>query len=210
MNNDSLRGLFYITRGSYTPMKKSGDEINIQCYDPKGDSEEWYRVLDNITHTCIFSGKDYEKALNTIYNYIIKYKSRKNFFRELSRNTNVDYYGVHYLGKKPLTPEQKEKRSVGKTRTSSKMRDLEKRIYEAYGKHYIEDIERVEKEAYDFLKNDTPLNKSKKLMKHNKILRKTPDNTHIKRQEETPVKKNTLLKVGIIKPIKKLNKVLSI
>lgn len=186
-NDDSLRGLFYITRGQYSKKLPSvnldGDTKYIGGYDPTNDENaEWYQVRDNITHYCIFSGSDLNKALKSIQKTIVRYKTRREYFRQLSKISSEDYYEVTYLGRPPLTPEQRAKKVVGRCpRVSNVQKKLDHEVFLAYGDYYKDSIEEIEDIAYERIDNSDPFKRSRKLCKSLKTSSAT----------KTPVKKLT-------------------
>lgn len=157
---DSMRGLFYITQGRYKKCGDSfmntfsGDVSYIGGYDPSNTStERWYTLRDYETHHCIACGSDFEKVVGSVYTAIKRYKgSAKSYFKHISEVTSDDYYEVRYLGKKPMTREQRAKKAEGRCpRVSLADRCLHDCIYQEYGQHFSELIEREEERAYDDL-----------------------------------------------------------
>lgn len=192
---ESLKGLFYIVKGQYRRTSPSvvidGETKHIGGYDPDNeDTSEWYRVLDCVTYHCICAGSSFDKCLEAIRRMIVHHKTRKSYFRYVCKVTSEDYYEVHYLGHRPLNHEQRTKKAEGRCpRTSPAQKKLEEAVFNAYGDYYRDVIEEVEDEAYEDIKNDKPMMKSKKRFK--KL--KTPETVE---KEETPVEtpKKTPLK----------------
>ena len=187
-----MRGLFFVIKGQYRKGVEPsfhntarGDVSYIGGYDPTSPhTEEWYMVLDSKTYYCISCGGDLNRVLRGVYNTIRKCKGvAKKYFRSVSQVTSDDYYEVTYLGRRPLTPEERMKKAVGKCpRVSPMMRCVYEKVYEEYGDHFRDLIEEVEDLAYKDIKEDTPLNKSRKIMsKHKKTLVIEP------KKEVTPI-----------------------
>lgn len=169
-----MRGLFFIVKGHYEKGAEpsfmnsvSGSVTHIGGYDPHNkNTDEWYMVLDNKTFHCISCGGDFNKVLRSVYTIIKKNKGvAKRYFKHVSSITSDDYYETHYLGKRPLTHEQRAKKAEGRCpRISPAMRCLYENIYAEYGDYYREQIEEMEDLAYSELREDNPIHKSKKLM----------------------------------------------
>jgi hypothetical protein len=202
-NEESLKGLFYIVKGQYAKLSPviyiEGEEKCVGGYDPDNENtSEWYRVIDNVTFHCICCGSDFDKCLVAIKNAILKFKTRKNYFRHVCEVTSEDYYEVHYLGHKPLTHDQRTKKAEGRCpRTSPAQKRLEQAVLDTYGDYYRDVIEEVEDEAYEEIKNDKPLMKSKKRFKRltKPVVEETPETP-----VETPKKtKLTRKKTGLVK-----------
>lgn len=180
-----MRGLFFVVKGQYRKGVEPsfhnvarGDLSYIGGYDPTSPhTEEWYMVLDTKTYYCIACGGDLNKVLRGVYNTIKKSKGvAKNYFKKVSQVTSDDYYEVTYLGRRPLTPEERTKKAVGRCpRVSPATRYVYEKVYEVYGEHFRDLVEEMEDLAYKDIKEDTPLNKSRKLVsKHKKTLELTP------------------------------------
>lgn len=168
-----MRGLLYIVKGTYSKTEPcvSGEDKEkhyIGGYDPDNDNtEEWYRVMDNTTFFTISAGVTLDKALEMVKNTILKYKTRKEYFKMLSKVSSEDYYEVHYLGHAPLTREQKEKKmqKCGCPSASPAQKVLEKLVYDHYGDYYGDLISEAEEEAYEELKGDTLVKRTQKKFK---------------------------------------------
>lgn len=208
MSVDTMKGLFFIVKGQYKKgvkpsfhNKVTNETSYIGGYDPSDDTtSEWYMLMDSKTFHCIACGSDFNKVLKGVYNVITKHKgSAKRYFKHVSSITSDDYYETHYLGKRPLTHDQRVKKAEGRCpRVSPTMMELYKHIYEEFGDYFSEEIEEMEDIAYDELKEEKLHNKSKRLMskvKPKSVKTKTPVETPKKKEvvkEETPV---TLKKV---------------
>lgn len=208
---ESMRGLFYIVKGQYAKKGDSfvnrvtGDVSYIGGYDPTDEStSEWYRVQDNVLHYCVCCGSDLDKCLKAITNQIKRYKTRKMYFKKVCQLTSEDYYEIHYLGHRPLTPEQRNKKAEGRCpRTSPAQKALEEEVFRAYGDYYSDLIKEAEDIAYEEIKNDKPFNRGMK--RHKKLSR--PVETQ---EEKTPVvepQENTTPSSGVkLKKIRRLGK----
>lgn len=172
--NDDMRGLFFIVKGQYKKgaepsfLNNASNEISyIGGYNPESENTvEWYMLMDCKTFNCIACGSDPNKLVKGVYNVIKKYKGvAKKYFKYISDTTSDDYYEVHYLGKRPLTREERAKKAEGRCpRISPVMRCLYEAIYSEYGDYYREEIEEMEDLAYEDLKEEKPIHKTKKLM----------------------------------------------
>lgn len=180
-----MRGLFFVVKGQYRKGVEPsfhnvarGDLSYIGGYDPTSPhTEEWYMVLDTKTYYCIACGGDLNKVLRGVYNTIKKSKGvAKNYFKKVSQVTSDDYYEVTYLGRRPLTPEERTKKAVGRCpRVSPTTRYVYEKVYEVYGEHFRDLVEEMEDLAYTNLVEETPLKKNRKLVsKHKKVLETTP------------------------------------
>lgn len=205
---DSMRDLFFIIKGQYRKgvepsfvNDSTGDVSYLGGYDPeRQDTAKWYMCIDKVTYTCVSCGSNLDKVLNSVYNTIMKYKgSAKKYFKHISDTTNDDYYETHYLGKSPLTPEQRSKKAEGKCpRTSPSMRCLYNAVYEYYGYFFNEQVQEKEDQAYkdleEVIKESKPINRTRKIM------RKTPVQKVEMETPKTPQGLNTKLKkVGVKK-----------
>lgn len=174
MNNDDMRGLFFIIKGQFRKgaepsfiNKVSGDVSWIGGYDPNRDTtEEWYMLMDCKTFNCLACGSDLNKVLRGVRTAINKYKGvAKKYFKHISDTTSDDYYETHYLGRTPLSHEGRLKKAEGRCpRVSPIMRCLYEQIYSEYGDYYRDEIEEMEDLAYSDLREEKPIHKSKKLM----------------------------------------------
>lgn len=143
---EDMRGLFSIIKGQYSNKTGEGfsNDINnttmyIGGYDPYSpDTTEWYQAMDNVNFKCIGCGGDYNKVLRSVYNTIKHHKgSVKNYLKH-TKNT-------------PATPPI--------------TRSLYERVIKEYGAYFSDDILDMEDLAYSELREDTPLKKTKKLVK---------------------------------------------
>lgn len=214
--SDSMRGLFFIIKGGYVPKaspsftnRVTGEEDFIGGYDPdREDTREWYMVLDRKCYHCVACGSDYEKVLGAVKSTILKHKGQaKKYFKHLSDTTSDDYYEVHYLGRKELTPEQRTKKAEGRCpRTSPIMRCVYEEIDRMYGDFYSEDIEVMEKEAYEALVDEKPVNKSRKIFNRARksLVVKTPDTKKADTKKKVLKKKEDVTPAMVIKkPVKR-------
>lgn len=210
--NDDMRGLFFIVKGQYKKAEPSfmniaKNEVSyIGGYDPSNpNTEEWYMLMDCKTFNCIACGSDLKKVVRGVYTAIKNYKGvAKKYFKYVSDITSDDYYETHYLGKRPLTREERVKKAEGRCpRTSPIMRCMYEAIYSEYGDYYSDLVEEMEDLAYEDLKEEKPIHKTKKLMAKTKksvgII-----NTVVKEEKvmETPTLKKMVkpkVKLGIKK-----------
>lgn len=210
--SEDMKGLFFIVKGQYKKgvephfiNEVSGEKNFIGCFNPESeDTSEWYMLLDNKTFHCVACGGDYDKVLKSVSKVIKKYKGvAKKYFKYLSDTTSEDYYEITYLGHKPLTKDQRAKKVVGRCpRVTPVMKSLYEQVYNEYGDYYREDIENMENEAYEVLKDSTPFKRSRKLMKNKKVVSK-PELV-VKEQEaqevlSTPKVKHIKTKLGVKK-----------
>lgn len=202
-----MRGLFFIVKGRYSKgvepsfLNKVKNEVSyIGGYDPYNeDTPEWYMLLDKNTFHCIACGGDFNKVLKGVYITIKKYRGvAKNYFRHISSITSDDYYETNYLGKTPLTHEQRVKKAEGRCpRVSPVMRELYQQVYNEFGDYFEEEIQEMEERAYSEISDQTPFKKAKKLRSMTKSI-KTPVETPMKDVQETP--KTTRLLTNLSKP----------
>lgn len=144
-----MRGLFFIIKGQYTRgaepsfNNRATEGVNyIGGYDPESeDTQEWYMLVDRRTFLCSRSSSDIDKVLKGVYSLIKKYKG------------DVDKYikGVN---------------SVRKVAPST--RCLYEEIYKTYGDYYGVEVEEMEDLAYEELREERPIKKSRKLVSKNK------------------------------------------
>lgn len=209
-DGDSMRGLFFIVKGQYSRglepsfvNKVSGDVNHIGGYDPYNkDTENWYMLMDKITFQCLACGSDLNKIVKGVYTAIMKRKgSAKKYFKHVSDTTSDDYYEVHYLGHTPLNHDQRVKKAEGRCpRVSPIMREIYSAVYNEYGDFFRDLIEEQEDLAYENLKEEKPINKTRKLVSKNKLkthMEKTPT-----QQVETQTPKKlvkTKTKLGVKK-----------
>lgn len=166
-----MRNLFFIVKGSYKKgaepsvvNRVNNDTYYLGGYDPySDDTEEWYMLVENITFTTISCSGDLDKVLDNVYKVIKKYKGDTNKFIKSVRKIDC-------------------KRSLV-------MEDLMKHIYDEFGDYYKEDIQKMEELAYNDLKGDTPLARSKKLVSKMKT----------KEVKETPKEVKPKVRLGLKK-----------
>lgn len=217
ITNDTMKGLFFIIKGKHAWKKEptytnkvTGEVGHIGGYDPyDDDTEEWYNVMDRKCYHTIYSGSDFNRAVDAIRKCIIRYKGvAKNYFREVSKYTSDDYYEVHYLGHAELTPDRRAKKCEGRCpRTSPIMQDMYRNIDSLWGDYYQEYIEQAEDTAYTELVDERPVNKSRKIVQKAKksLGLQTPQQETPKPVLKRPVveKKKEDITPTIIKPTKK-------
>lgn len=183
MSSDEMRNMFFIVKGSYAKTEPhfinsvTGDTQYIGGYDPyNSDTKEWYMLFDNRNFKCIACGSEFEKVLKGVYN-------------------NIKYYKGNY--KKYL------KHTTDCVRPSPVMQCLYTRIYEEYGDYFSEEVQEMEDLAYSELKEETPLNKTRKLLAKGKARLQKVDTTPKEVEEiETPTPKKTIkpkVKMGVKK-----------
>ena len=175
---DDMGGLFFIIKGQYrnkaTPKvvnRMTGNDVYLGGYDPEDkNTVGWYMLLDRKTYRCLVCGTSLDKCLQGVKNTIVKYKGvGKNYFKHISKTTSDDYYEVHYLGHKPLTHMEREKKGKNKyPRVSPIMRCVYEEIDKHYGHHFDDLISEMEEEAYEVLKGERPVFKSRKIMSKHK------------------------------------------
>lgn len=216
---EDMRGLFFLVKGQYRkgiePVvmnKVSGEPQSVECYDPSRETtENWYMLMDKTTFHCVSCGGDPNKVIHGVYTQIVKHKgSAKNYFKYVCRVTSEDYYEVHYLGHKPLTPEQRSKKAEGRCpRVSPIMQEHYSLIYQYYGDYFEEQIKRLEDEAYEEVRaSNSPLARTNKILKKSGGIKKKP--TVLKKSTpqviETAPKKVALKPVASKKPVGNLVK----
>ena len=209
--SDDMRGLFFVVKGQYR--KHSGDKfvnsVNgdtyyIGGYDPFSDgTEEWYMLMDKKTYHCVWCGRDLNKVLKGVYTLIKKHKGEaKRYFKSVSDTTSEDYYEVHYLGHRPLSDGDRAKKAIGRCpRVSPVMKCLWEKVYEEFGDYYDEEVREMEDLAYTELKEENPVNKSRKLVSKNKPTHSVEIETPKKgvMEEMKPKKITPKVKLGIKK-----------
>lgn len=185
--SDDMRGLFFVVKGQYAKgvqpsfvNKVSGDVTFIGGYDPfSEDTSNWYMLMDCKTFHCVSCGSDLDKVLKAVHTVIKKYKgSARNYFKHVSEVTSDDYYEVTYLGRSPLTHDQRVAKAEGRCpRVSPVMRCLYEKVYEEYGDYYEDEVREMEDLAYSELVEERPINKTRKLVSKNKpkgLVKTTP------------------------------------
>lgn len=207
-DGDSMRGLFFVVKGQYRKglepsfvNRVSGDVNHIGGYDPYSkDTENWYMLMDKITFQCLACGSDLEKVVKGVYTAIMKRKgSAKKYFKHVSDTTSDDYYEVHYLGRTPLNHDQRQKKAEGRCpRVSPIMRELYSAVYNEYGDFFRDLIEEQEDLAYENLKEERPINKTRKLVSKNKVKNTEMEKSNTSQVIETQTPKK------LVKPKTKL------
>lgn len=197
--NQDMRSLFFVVKGQYSKgaepsfvNKATGDVNHIGGYDPfNSTTTKWYMVLDNKTFNCVACGGNLDKVLKSVYKTIKTYKGvARNYFKHVSEVTSDDYYEVHYLGRAPLTHDQRVAKAEGRCpRVSPAMRCIYERVFSEYGDYYEEEVQEMEDLAYSELKeelaNNNVVKRSKKLISRSKKVIETPK----KEEVTTPPKK---------------------
>lgn len=216
---EDLRGVFFIVKGQYRKGAEPSfvnnvtkDTMWIGGYDPNSeDTETWYMCLDRYTFQCRACGSDLKKVLKAVHTCIVKYKDLKHYLHHISKTTSDDTYEVKYLGKRPLTSEERVKKAEGRCpRVSPPMRCLYEAIYEEYGDHFSALVEEQEDLAYEELKGKTPFKKAKKMVKTKPLVlpkkEETPKKILLKKAEKpkTPQKTTKVIKPIGKKTLKKL------
>ena len=205
--SDDMRGLFFVVKGQYAKgvapsfvNKVSGDVTFIGGYDPfSEDTSNWYMLMDCKTFHCVSCGSDLNQVLKAVHTAIKKYKgSARNYFKHVSEVTSDDYYEVTYLGRSPLTHDQRVAKAEGRCpRVSPVMRCLYEKVYAEYGDYYEDEVQEMEDLAYSELVEERPINKTRKLVSKNKpkgLVKTTPkeekvlDTTQPKRLVKPKVK----------------------
>lgn len=184
---DDMRGLFFIVKGQYKKLapkvvnRVTGNDVFLGGFNPEDQNTvEWYMLMDRKTFRCCVCSTDINKCLEGVKNIIIRYKGvGKEYFKHISKTTSDDYYEVHYLGHKPLTHMEREKKGKNKyPRVSPIMRCVYEEVDTRWGHHFDDLISAKEEEAYEVLKGEKPVFKSRKLMSKHK--------THSVEVVETP------------------------
>lgn len=210
---DDMRGLFFIMKGQYRKGVEpsftnsvSGNVSYIGGYNPTSDdTEEWYMLMDKKTFHCVACDSDFNKVLKGVHTTIKRFKGvARRYFKHISDTTSDDYYEVTYLGHKPLDKKGITDKAEGRCpRVSPVMRCLYERVLEEYGDYYVEEIEHMEELAYEDLKDERPINKSRKLVSKHKTIGSVEMKQHKEEVIDTTLKRLTRPKVKI--GIKKLS-----
>ncbi len=161
---EDMRGLFVILKGQYRRkcepsfFNKVSEETNyVGGYDPeRPETEEWYMLYDTVTLSCNGCSSDIEKILKGVKNLILKYKTRERYVTTIM---SLD---------QPRSPVHE---------------CLMREVIDTYGDYFTSEIEEVEDEAYEVLRqNTTQLRGKRKLKtrKHVEIEERT------RPQEESP------------------------
>lgn len=193
----SMRNLFFIVKGHYAngvgecyTSEVTNDKVYIGGYNPYSeDTEEWYMLMDKKTFHCVGCGKDIHALLETLTKLLIRFKDdERKYFKHVSSITSEDYYEVTFLGRNPLTPEQRTKKAIGKCpRTSPKMKELYTHVLKSYGDYLSDEIESAEEKAYNILKNGITHSSLKRKVKPKAII--NSNSNTIEEEESAPLKK---------------------
>lgn len=179
--SDSMRGLFFIMKGQYRKgvephyIKEDGTPTHIGGYDPnRKDCHEWYMLIDTKTFRCMSASTDYNKVLGAVYRIIKRHKGDlKSYLKAIP--------------------------SLGDTAKSTKVMNEE--VFKHFGDFFREDIEEMEDLAYSELREEKPLNKSKKLLskvrKNTEMRVETPKKVVLEEQPKRLVKHK--VKIGVKK-----------
>lgn len=175
--SDTMRGLFFVMKGQYRKKEGvsytntiSGEVMHLGGYNPSfPTTPQWYQVMDRNTFHTVACGSSLQQCMESLKNCIIRHKGdAKRFYRYVSNVTSEDYYETHYLGNPPLSPEERVKKAEGRCpRTSPLMKDLYSQVLTLYGDYFSDQVECAEEEAYKYLKENTDVSKSRKVL--NKI-----------------------------------------
>lgn len=167
---DTMRGLFFIIKGQYQRDYRNKDNHTLG-YDPfNSDTSEWYMVLDNKTFTCVSCGSDLQKVLQSLFKVIKRYRGEAyRYFKQVSE-------------------------SVSKVSPST--RNIYHQVFNEFGDYYEDEVREMEDLAYEELKQERPVFKSRKLMEKRK------ESLHT--VETTPVEEKMLVfaPIGLVKPKK--------
>lgn len=167
---ESMRGLFFIIKGQYRRDYRNKDN-NTLGYDPfNPDTPEWYMLVDNRTFTCISCGSDLQQVLQGVYRSIKRHKGvAERYLTQMSRS---------YSKSSPSTKE------------------LYRNVYKKFGDYYEDEVKEMEDLAYEDLKQEKPVFKSRKLIgKHKESIGVV---------ETTPATEKVMViaPVGLVKPKK--------
>lgn len=155
--DESMRGLFFIIKGQHKPDKRGG---NTSGYDPYNtETPEWYMLLDNRTFTCISCGSDLDSVLRGVCKSIKRHKGSVNkYLKQVSESCS---------------------------KSSPSTKDIYREVFEEFGDFYKDEIIEMEDLAYEELKQDKPIFKSKKLVEKHR--------EHLSTVEITPVEEKVLV-----------------
>lgn len=183
--HEDMRNLFFIIKGGYVKgvepkfTNTKGDEIYIGGYDPYSeDTEEWYMLVDNQTYSVMSCGEDFNTVLQGVYNTIRHFKgSLKKYLKHTAEYSHTQ---------------------------SKSAVEIYKRVGDEYGDYYEDLITKMEDLAYDSLREEKTLHKSRMLVsKHKKDMVVEMKHTPEKHTEETLTLKKVKPKVKM--GVKKLN-----
>ena len=176
-----MRGLFFIMKGQYRKgvephyVKEDGTFTHIGGYNPnRKDCTEWYMLIDTKTFRCMSASGDYEKVLKNVYKIIKRHKGDlKSYLKAIP--------------------------SLGDTSKNTKIMNEE--VFKHFGDFFREDIEEMEDLAYSELREEKPVNKSRKLLskviKNTKMKVETPKEVVFEEQPKRLVKHK--VKIGVKK-----------
>lgn len=178
---ESLRGVFYIIRGSYRKDKAPrffndvSESYNwLGGYDPEDNTnEEWYMLMDNVLFMCQAASSDIEKVLAVAERCITKYKTKERYIEVMK---SLDIY--HYQSPIHLR--------------------LEKELYAHYGDYYRPELEEVEERAYTTVRQGSPVLKARSRFKPRKVVIETE--TPATPVETTPPASPTKTKLAPVTP----------
>lgn len=178
--DNTMKGLFFIIKGHYRKDYRDKDNHTLG-YDPFNPyTSEWYMLVDNRTFTCISCSGDLQKVLKSVYRVIKRHKGIANrYFKQVSMTSS---------------------------KASPSTQDLYRKVYKEFGDYFEDEVREMENLAYEELKQERPVFKSRKLMENK---------TSITCEMETPKKENTekvFTPITLVKPkkvmaIKKLSMV---
>lgn len=163
-NADSLRGVFFIVKGQYSPDKKPAIEIDsnqvfVGCYNPESAStKEWYRVIDNRSFRCVYASSSLEGAFKTIRDFLWQFRTYGKYAQAFNDSIS------------------------GKIPASEII--LGKAVYAMYGKYYAENIRAIEEEVYEEISHDSLYRRSM-----NKVRKAAVKIPHIEVKAEKVVEK---------------------
>lgn len=165
---ESMRGLFFIIKGQYKPNKRGDNTLG---YDPfNTETPEWYMLVDSRTFTCISCGGDLQKVLQCVYKSIRRHKGvAERYFKQVSMSC---------------------------AKSSPATKEIYKEVYNDFGYYYRDLVIEMEDLAYEDLKQEKPVFKSRKLIGKHK--------EHIGVMETTPATEKVMViaPVGLVKPKK--------
>ena len=183
--SENMRGLFFVVKGQYKKgvapsfvNKVTEDTMYLGGFDPYSeDTLEWYMVYDNKKYHCVSCGSDLSKVVKGVYHIIKKYKGDVNkYFKFVEENRQL-------------------------YKASPIMIHLHEKVYEEYGDFFSDDVREMDL-AYEELKEERPIKKTRKLMKKTKnnsgVEIKTPVKTQVM-ETPTPKKVKPKVKMGLKK-----------
>lgn len=180
---ESMRGMFFVVKGQYRIRLSpsyvcgvTGETHYLGGYDPyREDTVEWYQLLNTLTWTTTSCGSDLDTVVRGVYNTIVRCGGDKKVF---ARRMKANECSV----RSPI------------------MVELYKHIHDTYGDFCDDLIARCEDEAYEYLKDQTPLNKVKRRLAPRKVLTHVLDTTH--HEDITPRKDEGVRKK--LTPVRKM------